>query len=500
MDKIKKIDCLFLVMKQFKFVEGPWTDFFKGQILGHQITIYKNPDNKMIVIIEDKEKDGALVEVYDFLYAEGLIDDFISTLPKTIIALTKHDKNRSVSFLAAPSLPTYADYVEIEDIVKEQLLKTKITKENILEVAKAYGLHLETLDNADEEIRQTFFTHPLIAPIISSTVQAEAEMSAFKAYNEIILGTNKKKQPIREPLSFFRKAVLTGSDFNGRLHFMHVFAESISLVKLPVIIFDFENYFEGLKEQTDKIKQLEESGIDLNPLSFPMQEYELNKDLKINISVLDAKTFLEKHGVRDEKIAHILNNIISHKPKNIEQFIEKAKSIDSKIVNENLKLKIIRILALINSYNKGLYGEGNDIDALTESKFKGMGTIHRIKVKKGDDENIFFLYALTEELKRFLKEQNRAGFIIIPKLHRFIGFPPFGELENKIVENIKEITDIGFGAILDEDNIIILPEEIKNFDTYLTVIHGRDASISFRSKRSYRIYIRPSLSKSILQE
>ncbi len=485
-------------MQEFKFIEGPWTEFFSGIVFEHQIKIYKNQDSKMIVLISDKDGTGAIVEVYDFLYAEGMVESFVSSLPKTVITFSKHDKGSTLTFIVAPSLPAYSSYIELEDVVREQLTKTEITKQNILEVSKAYGVPLLPLSESGKDIREVFFTQSLLVPILSTAKQTERGLSSLKSYNDIFLGINKKQEEIHEPLTFFKKTLLSGFDFRGRVHFMHIFAESISLVKLPVIIFDFEDDFLGLKEQTDNLKELKKGKLNLDPISFPVRIYELKKDLRANISFLDAESFLFAHGVQSKEMSVFLQSVFSLAPENFNDLVKKIESISDNKVKPYLKERLVRVINVISENSFSFYGGANNIQQLTESKFKGLGSIHIIKTQKQEKENIFFLYSLLNELKEYIRENNRSGFLIIPKLHRFIGLPPFSEFDEKIIQELKQLSELGFGIIVDDDNLSIMPESLRSFETVLSIIRGRDATISFKGKRSYRLYVRPSMSKSKL--
>ncbi len=493
----------------FKIGEGPWNKLFFGNFMDHEVDIYSNPDNVLLVLIWDKEGEtykGAVVEIFKVFAAMGETENFVETLPREVIVIAKHDKEQTVKFFLLGGGPSYVKYEE-SGFVKEvdsQLKSISTTSKMIKDVSKAYDLTLQDLKSADAEIRNSFFAQPLLIPIVTTAAHATGSSTEASALGkgEIMLGLTKEKNKVVEPIGLFTKTIVSGGSAPERGHFLHILAEGSLLSGIPVVIFEKGDKFSGLGESSKELAELQKYQVEADPMGFPVKHYYLSKQIFGDMEFLSPEGLIDVFGIGDNNISKLIINSMKSEPsKGMTELASKMRKTKPKDNATSFEIfKAARVISLMGSAYPNLFEGKNDLEGLSKKPSKGIGRSGIIHLEDYDLRSS--LIVIHNILNGLMQERKKKGATRNVKL--VVILSNAGEIIPKDNPNIyakqfsallAELNKYGIAFALDtESTIDLLPDVTKIGESRINIVGGNEASVQLKQRKGYRVLLRPGLS------
>ncbi|PIN98210.1 MAG: hypothetical protein COT90_05430 [Candidatus Diapherotrites archaeon CG10_big_fil_rev_8_21_14_0_10_31_34] len=498
---------------EFRVRKGPWDKIFSGNLEGFEVEMYSNTEGLILVSVLEKENEeiqGSVIEIFKVFHAEGSVEDFLETLPKEATAIFKHEPKETIKFLLLSSSPSYVKYEENvfcdeADKLMEKLITSSST---IKEFSKAYDLQLIEIEKSPERIRSSFFSHPLIVPLLSpkempginnnrETRSSSQEIVSGKG--SVMLGLTKGGTMINEPLNLMMKTTIFGSTPKDRKHVIHLIAEGALMSSTPAVLFDWDKSFLGLNRPNPEAKLLKDYKVDLEPIGFPIKHFTRDQ-VHVDLNLITVKGLLELIGLKEGEEQQIISKLIKDKkPNSMEELIAAAKKIElrdeAKITN---KYRAIRILSLISHKYKGLFGGKNEIKEISKEWGKSIGKVGIIHME-GLDE-----FASTLLIHNLLKgisvEYSKTGkginsFVLLPEIKEVLGSKDQSIMTTEIIDLLNKLKSVGVGFALSSDRPIDLRKEVmKISEAEIFLINRNDVGVKVAKSKQFRIKLRPGLS------
>lgn len=501
-------------MEFFKISNGPWQKLFDGDFQKNEVLVYSNDNSVLFVMIPEKQGQktvGAVVELYKVFFAKGELESYVESLPREIILLAKHSEKETLKFLLLGSNPTYIEWNE-EQFIEEtdRLLKKIETSSKILsDVAHAYDIQLQEIHSTTSPVRKAFFSMPLMVPIISSNYRAE-EMLAQEvpvSFHEFNVGITKQKQKIVEPITVFSKTIVVGGQKHERNHAVQLVAEGFLLSGAPVIIFDFESQFLGLKQPAQNIEELKSYLIEAEPIGFPVRSFLPLSELKIDLNLIDPFGFAECMGFGKSKAVEVIaTTLMENKIKDLNGLVEKIKSLPQDKFSEYETARAVRILSLLEKINPGLFDGTNPVEELTTRKVKALGRGSILDLNSVDERirmllvhNI--LFSILEYFKGKEKGKGIMFLIVIPEAKNVFSEKISPAISKDIAGLIAQLESFGIGYIFSGESEMDFPQEtMQGAEAQISIIQERDCAVSLKGRKSYRVILRPTLSAAMFSQ
>ncbi|MBN2127136.1 MAG: hypothetical protein JW703_01955 [Candidatus Diapherotrites archaeon] len=493
-------------MDLFKIREGPWKKLFEGVFQEYEIALFSNPDSVLMVLILEKEKEnitGTVLELYKMFYSSGETEQFISTLPRDVILIHKHQENVNQKFMLLASKPSYVKWSEAEfqNETDEQLKKLEVSSKMIKDVAKAYDLELTEMHNASNEIKTAFFSEPLLVPVSVTASRLKEKINEKPIEKEIFIGITREGNKVLEPIEFINNSVISGGMEPDRKAVMHVLLEGMLLNRIPAIVFDYKNSFSGLGIPNNNSAELRE--IKEEPIGFPVKKFFPGENLFIDLKLFDSKGFTDFIGAGEQKPAQLISSLIELTEfSSVKELINsiKKKSPDENFSEYELH-KAKRILQIIEQqYNKMLV-QKNSFEELTKTPIKGIGKASLLELSTLEEKGAFLAtYSIIKMIYEFLKKEGKTSqikmIIALPEANRIIPKENRTKLQDELLYIISELPEFGCGVILESGTETDFDKKtIESSETSFTAIRGKDIGVQMKNKKSYRVIIRAGLSK-----
>jgi len=493
-------------MELFKIREGPWKKLFEGVFQEYEIALFSNPDSVLMVLILEKEKEkiiGTVIELYKIFYSEGESEQFISTLPRDVILIHKHQENVNQKFMLLASKPSYVNWSEAEfqEETDEQLKKIDVSSKMIKDIAKAYDLELTEMHNASNEIKTAFFSEPLLVPISVTASKVKEKNEEKPLAKEIFIGITREGNKVLEPISFINNSVISGGMEPDRKAVMHVLLEGMLLNRIPAIVFDYKNSFSGLGIPNNNSAELRE--IKEEPIGFPVKKFFPGENLFIDLKLFDSKGFTDFIGAGEQKPAQLISSLIELTEfSSIKELINsiKKKSPDENFSEYELH-KAKRILQIIEQqYNKMLY-QKNALEELTAIQIKGNGKASLHELSTLEEKGAFLAtYSVIKMIYEVLKKEGKTSqtkmVLALPEANKIIPKENKNKLQEELIYIIAELPEYGCGILLEAGTETEFDKKtIEAVKSSFTVIRGKDIGVQMKNKKSYRVLIRAGLSK-----
>ena len=398
---------------EFKLSEGPWKEIFTGRFNEYEVEIFTNPDGLVLVAIyerEEGEKTGVVLELYKIFYAIGDVDDFVETLPREVIALTKHDEKVTQKFFLLGSAPTYVKHEE-DEVTKEVdrlIRKLQASAKMIKDVSKAYDITFKELSECEKGIKDAFFSQPLLIPIVStsshSVTSSKSEVSEFSG--ETILGITKEGTIVKEPISLFKKTIITDGKDEDRLHLMRILTESYLISNTATVVFDWKDSFSGLSSPTKEREALKKYKVGIEPIGFPMKEFSVPDNVKVDLHTLDSHGLMELFSSGEDVVSDTIIKVIDERnSKSIKEIVDKIKEINCEgDFSDFQKLRAIRLLRLIDLRYPELVDGENDIAEISKNWFRGIGRAGIVKLSEIDERaSLIIVQSLVRGILEYYK-------------------------------------------------------------------------------------------------
>jgi len=498
----------------FDLPDGPWKKLFDGEFQGHKIEIHKNPESYLLTIVYDIKEEkptGAILNMYKILTSTGEVEQFVETLPRELVLLSRHFEDTNIKFLLFGSGTTYVPY-EKKKMANEVglLMKHLNTATDLaMEVAKAYDLELVELEKSSEKIKDTFFTEPLLMPALSAEGKApELKATQISKQGDIYFGLTREKQRVIEPLDFFLRTMVQGGKYPERKHVLHIVAESFLFANIPLIVFDRKGEFKHLGEPTKDRDFLKKFEIDADPIGFPIVEFKVGKQVFVELRNTHPEGFAEQFGVGEGAIYESIVELLKDdEVKNLEDAIHKVKAdeliTDVKGYN---KYKLLRVLMLMKTRYPGVFQGTYDVNEIAKSWVKAIGRASIIELYENDKRlslliihNI--LKSLYESRKNVGKSRGVQAAIIIPEAWKLLPQKSDSIIGTEIVNLLLDLEQCNIAYAMDTEKQIDVDLNLfKGSDAKIDIVGRTDIGIRLPDKKSYRVNARPSLSNQLKPE
>jgi len=486
----------------FKLDYGPWETVFMGQTYGHEVEIVSNPENFFIVVIYDKREGrtlGAVIEGYKAFFARGQMEAFIQTIPKPSFGIAKSvgGKTGKIFFLSFD--PLYVDFRQ-EDFVRKIDLAMQRTEENvetIMNLARASSLDLKELSAVAKTDYATLLGDPFFIKLLASgsSEPALSKLDLSKpAYGEeekgpaIQLGLGKKREVIKENAINLRRTQIVGQGA-GLLYASYILSENLLLENIPVIILDSFDYFSGFGRASTDTFMLKDELVEYEPFGFPMKQLKAKDSIKLALKDTDMFFLLDLIGLNDSEFQKNLSLLsvamLALTPLELAQ-----KVIESKEIGDYEKLRVERMLNIISKKFPAFFGAETIAAELIRAVPGKIGRVVVIDTKQLEkDEKVLFMHTLMRQLtKSFTQTQTAQGVIVLPEAELL-----FMQNKERAAIAIERLTNRGMGVILGTQREVLEGVD-KILGAKMSVVAGRDVAVSVKSKRNYRVILRPSIS------
>jgi len=502
-------------LELFKISDGPWEKFYDGKTQNSDMEIYTNPESMMLVLIYDKENGkviGAVIELFKVFYSQGDAEHFVETLPRRITLINRHDgEKRDNKFLLLASEPTYATWNEKSFLDEtDKLLKAlKASSVLIRDVSKAYDLTLTDINNADEKAKGIFFSEPLVIPLVAESAMKEhVQATGYDALpksitkGEVILGLTKDRQKIVEPLAIFSKSIVIDGGEADRKRVMQVIAESALLSSISIVIFDGSNSFDGIGHPTSKRDDLRKYELEQEPIGFPVKKFDAASELKVDLSVTSPAGFAEIFGIGENVVSKIIiSTIEKNRPASLKELIAKVRELPPGDEPSAFDIgKAVRVLTLIGNTYPRMFDGHNNIGAMVKSGTRALGKANIINISKTDERlTLLISHNIMSSIKEYFRQGKASGgmgfMVLLPKASKIHGDSQ-KILEKEINTMLAEYGKIGLGFVLSEDKEIDIPQDVlKEVEARLNIVSGNDVGVQLSGRKSYRVLVRPTLSR-----
>lgn len=503
---------------KFGLRNGPWKTVFDGKFQGHEIEISINPEQAMLVSIFEKqgqEITGVVLQAFSIFSSVGEAETFVESLQREAIILSRHDGKRTVQFLALASSPSYskAKEEEVAKTVDSLLNQVKVSGGKVKSIADSFDLHLTPLNQCSSAVKQSFFSQPVMIPMLArekKTIEIEKEEAIVEAGDEgaaVLVGTTKDGRQIKEPLQLFGRSIVTEGTLRQRINVIQVILESYLLANIPVIVFDRGDNFSEIGHPTEKISELQSHGIKIEPIGFPTKEFTPPKNIRVNLNVISPAGLLQLFGCNDEEAEKIIEKGLSRgKVESPKQLISNIASLNaSEIENQFLKRRVQRIIALIEVLYPEMFSGENNIGEIVKSWFSKIGRISIVHVNNIDSRIMnFLLDSISNELVNHFRQQGGTEkpklFIALPEIEKTLAIKD-NLIQKDFVKMLTEMQRFGIGFIIGAERRSDLRKEILQIaETKASVIKENDVAIDLPNSKNYRIFLRPSLSRSVSEK
>ena len=496
---------------EFKLSEGPWKEIFTGKFNEYEVEIFTSPDGLILVAIYEQDKGkkiGVVLELYKIFYAIGDVDDFVETLPREVIALTKHDEKVTQKFFLLGSTPTYVKHEENEVIkeVDRLMRKLQTSAKMIKDISKAYDITFKELSECEEGIKDAFFSQPLLIPIVAtsshSVTSSKPELTEFSG--ETILGLTKEGTIVKEPISLFKKTIITDGKDEDRLHLMRILAESYLIWNTATVIFDWGDSFSGLSSPTKKRDALKKYKVEIEPIGFPMKEFSVPNNVKVDLHTLDSHGLMELFAAGDGIASDTIIKIIDERNfKSIKEIVDRIKEVEcGGDFSDFQKLRSVRLLRLIDLRYPELFDGKNDIAEISKNWFRGIGRAGIVKLSEIDERaSLIIVQSLVRGILEYYKKEGPTkgikSVIVIPEADKLINSQNENSLSKNIANDLDELGKYGVAYVLGANkNSDLSKKIIGSAEAKLSIIRDNDVGVQLKDRKQYRVLIRPSLSES----
>lgn len=480
----------------FKINFGPWETIFKGKMYDHEVEIVMNPEKYLLTLIydiKDGKKVGVLVEGQKALVAKGEMGSFIQTLPKRCVGIIKTNGEKTNKMLFISFNPIYVDFKQedFERKIDNAIKKSLDNIETIIELGKTSSLILTETSMAPETDYSPILGDPFMArSLLSGLKKTAMEMIDFTKIStrdegtKIQLGLSKNREIIKEEIKNLCRTTIIGKNNQEINYATYILIENFLLENETAIIFDSENYFDGLGQSSKKESELKEALVDYEPSGFPIKKFKAKENFKIELKNLDFNIFFEQMKIKNSELAKA---IITYKgdystPK---ELIEKISEIEG--INSFQSIQLERILKIIELNYKNLFEKD---DSIVESIKKSAGNLGRatiINIKDlNDEEKIVFVNATLKGLTKEIKD-NKNIIVFIPQVNEILK-----QGKQQLIDNVLALENLGIGFVFGTKKDIL---ELKtNNVTTINIVNKKDVAVSIKNNRNYRVILRPSLS------
>ncbi|MDO8427653.1 MAG: hypothetical protein Q7S92_00390 [Candidatus Diapherotrites archaeon] len=491
----------------FKLAQGPWKNIFSGQLEGHFSELLSSNEEFILSLVNDEEKGkklGVLMECFLVYSVQGDLERLLEGQKgKALGLIVKGEKVEK--YLMFSTTASYVSYNEsaINQEVQEMIQRLEERGKAIQESSIAFEVELKKLKECSSEEKELFYSTPLIHLIFTAKQTIHVEKSIVEktiSIGETIIGITKEGTGIKEPFAYFKSALVVGGERKNRIHALRVLTESALLSRIPVIAFEFESEFSGLGNPSKDRKKLEKYKVDLEPLGFPTKTFEIIKDIRINLGKIDGLGFAELFGIENEKIKKEIVNLLNQKKfTSMTELISNAEKMPTtETFSDFNKQRMVRMLRVIDQVYPEILGDGNNVSEILKAAHKTLGRANIISLRSKDyRKNSLIIESILKELLELYESGKETSdlVIVLPKAEHILSSEQFSTTLQAIQDSLGKLQSKNKGVILEAENENEISEQAKTkTSAIVSLVKENDAAIQIQGQKSYRCFIRPSLS------
>lgn len=512
----------------FKIDNGPWETIFSGKFWDHDIEIVSNPEHLFLVFIYDRDEKGAaigaLVEGYKAFVTRDNVEAFIQTLPKPSMGITKNAGEKTSKLFFASLDMVYLDFKHEDFVRKLDRLVGGVaeTGNTMFDLGRASSIELKELSASPsseyEPILGDPFTMRLLAGGTARKAGGAKDMKKTgrveKEGKKIQLGLTKTREIIMEEPENFSRTLIMANNRNEQRYAMYIIAENFLLDNSPILIFDGENYFEGLKNASKNETDLREGLVEFDPIGFPVKKLAAKEEIKVPLRDVDFVLLLNLLGTGDEEfekkfalvassatadtteeLAEKIGRMGASEAKNFEKLkFEENNAYFSAGLTEFEKIKAERIIKIIEQEFSGLFGKSVDTKELTTSWPGNLGKATILNTKNlSKNEKIIFEQTILRMLLKAAREPEHAKYkIFIPDAEDL-----FKTMASKTSSIVISMENKGVGFVFGILSRTFQRDIIENTNAKISIVSKNDAAVSIKNQRNYRVALRPALSGNV---
>ena len=462
-----------------------WDTLFQGKYASQELTILYKEDT-FVSLLKSRDQGNALIQVYKVFNVLGDTEVFTQTLPYPAILYQKHNdigENNTFKYLLLNSDIKYIDTNTISYHVDNQIQKLNKRVGSIVSIVKSYDIKLISLKLASKEVRDNFFSDPMVAKLLTN-LPLSVDFSSASSIDKLIIG-RKDNVPITTTLESTKSLSVFGGNLDERLFAIKVFCENYLLSSRTVIIFDNTNMFRSLSYPQQQQELLVEYDLKMDSFGFPAK---IKKyfDIKIPLSKIPRKAFVNMFNL-SEITDKILEKVYDNTLKTIVDLIEKVSKIEvTEQITEFEKQRVISKLLIIENKYGYRFGD-TDISSLFENRYKHIGSIKILSIDVSDPFSSYYIYIILSSILLYIKDEILIVFPESAKLFNniFVG--------DKVLSLLKNNSRISY--ILSSPRKTDFREETLS-DVEIDVIKDNEAVIRYPNRDPLRLLLRPTLTSS----
>ncbi|PIU02903.1 MAG: hypothetical protein COT55_01060 [Candidatus Diapherotrites archaeon CG09_land_8_20_14_0_10_32_12] len=470
-----------------------WAVLFQGIYDQHDLKV-SILDSFILSELYSSDKKSLVLNVVYVGSADGDLESFAETLPKDNMLYLMHNSKSTRKFfcLTVPSTIIDVGKVEMDREITKQIQMLAKTRKIVLDIADTYDIKITDLHESSKEIQNMFFINPLN---IFKTLRRPEELQKIDDVrlnfgHMISFGKYKSSEEFSsDELDAFRKTMIFGAKENQK-KMLYDFIEEFSLSAIPVIVFDFENIFSGLKSANPHPKEVKAFNSNSEPTGFPienlMYDGSENSDLHVDLSLISIDSFCELFGIVKE-YKEIFKRAYESNPEKITDLISAIQKVSP---DEQLKEYDIylakRMAQTLNLMYPNLFVGKVDVISVQKVVANKIGKITLITITGNDVEkalivqNILSLLGSVDNVCVVLTD----GWKFCPK--------STNSIQNEITNSLLSFNC--YFAISATDAADLNDNLQKYKSAQINVIDPNDIVLKIGNSSPQRIMLRPTLS------
>jgi len=156
-------------------------------------------------------------------------------------------------------------------------------------------------------------------------------------------------------------------------------------------------------------------------------------------------------------------------------------------------------LTLLNNMYPGIFNKNSSVEAMVKGSTKALGKANIVDLSKSDDRiALLAMHNVLSKIRSYFREQRTGGMgilVVIPQAAYYLGDSQ-KVIEKDMAAIIREFEQLNVGFVISEEKEIDTPKDLlPAIETKINVVKGNDVGVQLKGKKSYRVLVRPTLSR-----
>jgi len=472
-----------------------WKLLFDGKYDEHTLKVSVLDSYILNELYSDDEKQ-VVVNVAYVGSATGDLESFAETLPKDNLLYLIHSSNSTIKFfcLTVPANVIENSKINLDREITKQIQVLEKTKKIVFDIAETYDISMKDLHSSGKDLLGQFFINPLN---IFKTLRNPSEIQKIDETklnfgHMITLGKyNSSGEFASEELESFRKTLVYGKKdlHNGILTDI---IEELSLVALPVVVFDFESVYDGLKQANPNGSLVKQFNVNAEPTGFPTESQFYDgsdkSNLWVDISKISLDSFCELFGIIGI-YKEVYKQAFDVKPASIDDLRSAIKKLSPNDQIKEYDLFLAERMAEVMKIKyPNLFKGKNSADSMLKIVANKIGKITLINVKGNDLEKALITQNIISNLS------NIENVVVVIPNAQFFSPKSLNSIQNEISNHLLSFN--GY-VVLSANSVSDLSENIQKYKTAeLNIISNEEFALKVGNSSPHRVTARPTLSKN----